>query len=192
MLEKKDTLVIAYMENKQEPSLNKIGYGLVMRYTLPAFRSNPWSVHSHILQANALVLLLMEQYMPIYIHRSFRGCSAVYETQDQVISSGVSLQKLLHTKQIPAGLALYKDVGYWEEDTWISSQEYVAEHIAMLSQHHDLCVLESLIAEIQLPLGLGMLPAAKALQKLTGEGFCLLQDYRDYDENQNQNTQNDN
>ena len=192
MQEKKDQLVLEHMQDEQAHPLNQIGYGIIMRYTVPAFRNDPWSVHRNIMQANTLVLVLMEQHNPIYIHRSFQGCSAVYTTQEQAVEAGIAIQKVLHTKHIPAGLAIYKDHGYWEKDLWISSQEYVAGQIALFSQHQDLFVLHSLLSEIQLPVGMGMLPAPKTVQHQTGDRCCTLHDYRDYDEDDHQNTQSDN
>jgi hypothetical protein len=179
MKNKQDLIITTSVTNPQSLPPNSTAYGLIMRYGMEVWRYPHWYAQQYAQQSNALTLVLMEENTPVFLRRSQTGCSGVYQHLAGAFNAGMTISALLHNKHIPASIVLYKGFGYLDSDVWLSSQEHIAERAALLGSAHKLYVMDDLISELNLPIGVGMLPCSKAMQQSLNQSLYVLQDYRD-------------
>ena len=179
MQSSKDQLIVSSML-PDTPKPNKtMGYGLILRFGSQAWNGNTWTTHQRVMQANTLILTILENHNPSYISRSTTGCEAVFTQSDSLLDVGIQLQQYIHERQIPACIVLYRDHGYLEKNIWLSAEERRAEYAALLGNQHELLLFGNIKDDISLPIGVGMLPASKHLQKLLHESLWTLHVYQD-------------
>lgn len=174
----KDQRILSSMDPNAPISNDTIGYGLILRFGLHAWKGSHWKTHQRTMQANALLLKLLESHTPTYISRSTVGCEAVFLESARVLQAAIQLHTYMCTRKIPACIVLYKDEGYLEEQVWISAQERRAECVAFQGQQHDLLIFDNIKNTLALPIGVGMLPASKTLQTYIKEPLWNLHVYQ--------------
>ncbi|MAA79379.1 MAG: hypothetical protein CL916_08970 [Deltaproteobacteria bacterium] len=165
----KDEVIVSSLIN--EPSLEhqKTGYGLLIRFAFQSWKGNHWKTHQTAMQANTLLLNILESQNPAFISRSTSGCEAVFEEPMKLLQTAILLKSCIQNRSIPATVILYKDQGHMEENIWISSMERQAEYIAFWDTDNETLVMPSLKEGIELPIGVGLLPASRNIQKR----FCM-------------------
>ena len=165
----------------EEPSLQyqKLGFGLIIRFTAQAWKGNHWRTHQNFMQANTLLLNLLDAQQPLYIARSPTGCEAVFTDAPVLIQTALIIQACIHERSIPATIVLYKDQGHLEPEVWISSKEREAECLAFWGLEHEILIMPSVKEDLEIPIGVGMLPAAKFIQKRFHMQLWTLHVYQD-------------
>ena len=132
-----------------------------------------------MMQANTLLLNILDLQNPMFISRSTNGCEAVFEEPAALVQAAVLLNSCIHERSIPATIILYKDQGHIEPNVWISSMERQAEYIALWKTNQDIVVMPSVKNDLALPVGVGMLPASKDIQKKFHMSLWVLHIYQD-------------
>lgn len=170
--------IISSLIDKPSRKHQRIGFGLIVRFGIQAWKGNHWKTHQTVMQANTLLLNILELQHPMYVSRSTNGCEAVFEESTALVQAAILLHSCIRNRSIPATIVLYKDHGHSEPNIWISSIERQAEYVALWSMK-DIIVMSTLKGDIDLPVGVGMLPASKEIQQKCEMSLWVLQVYQD-------------
>lgn len=175
----KDDLIVSSLINKPSPQHERVGFGLVVRFAFRAWKGNHWRAHQTVMQANTLLLSILEQQSPVFVSRSTSGCEAVFGEPQKLLETVILLQACIYERSIPATIVLYKDQGYLETNIWISNMERQAEYIAFCDTDCETIVTPSIKGDLDLPVGVGMLPASKKIQNRFDMSLWSLHVYQD-------------
>ena len=175
----KDALIVSSIIQEPSSQHYKVGCGLIIRFGFHAWKGNHWKTHQTVMQANTVLLNLIELQNPAYISRSVDGCEAVFEDSTSLIQTAILLQSCIQKRSFPATIVLYKDQAHLESSVWISSMERQAEHIAYWGNDREILMMPSIKEGLSLPIGIGMLPASKNMQKIVNMPLWTLHVYQD-------------
>ena len=175
----KDEYIVSSLIDDTFLQNNQTGYGLVIRFGFHAWNGNHWKTHQRVMQANTILLKILEQHDPIYISRSSSGCEAVFHDSNILLQAAIEIQQCIHQGSIPATIVVYKDEGHLAPDVWISSLERQAECIAFWGEEHEIIVMPSAKENLVIPVGVGLLPASKYIQNKFHVSLWTLHVYQD-------------